>query len=196
VDSGKAREIVKRVQLLQRNCRKKLGESFVYLADELYMAAGFRLPARRHYGDFWQIENGVGLVRTFITEFQKAAKTFPRTIHPPKNIILITGILAAPILRRYVLPRLCRIRGLTIRLEAVPNTFYGETVTVSGLLTGQDLIRHFQARPGPQELILPVSCLNDDGKLLDDLTPADLAVKLDRPVRAVTDIQEIWETNG
>lgn len=191
-DSESAGRVLEMIGNVQQLYRKRLGEPFVYMSDEFYLLGGESLPSSEHYGDFWQVENGVGLTRAFITEFDEISKDFPEKLEQPQHCTLVTGVLAGPILEHDVLPRLRRIGNLHTRVRVVPNRFYGESVTVSGLLTGRDIIDFFRDEKDDSVLLLPPNCLNDDGLFLDDLSPQDLAEELDRPVLAGEDLESLW----
>lgn len=191
-DSESARRVLEVIGNVQQQYRKRLGEPFVYLSDEFYLLAGESLPSSEHYGDLWQVENGVGLTRAFIEEFDRLSKDFPEKLEQPRRCTLVTGVLAGPILEQAVLPRLRRIGNLHSRVRVVPNRFYGESVTVSGLLTGRDIIDVFRDEEDDSVLILPPNCLNDDGLFLDDFSPQDLADALDRPVLSGEDMESLW----
>jgi NifB/MoaA-like Fe-S oxidoreductase len=187
-----ARGIVQNVVNHQNRIQKKHREPWVYLADEFYLLAGHDIPPAEHYGDFWQVENGVGMVRSFLTEFEESSRRFPKQLNKVKNYTLVTGVLAGPILEKFVLPVLSRVKDMNVRLKVVPNTFYGETVTVSGLLTGGDIIQALQGHENDSTVLLPPNCLNDDGLFLDDRTLEDLSGVLGRHVRILNHFDELY----
>lgn len=192
-DSMTAREVVEQIRVFQKRFQKKWGEPFVYLSDEFYLLAGQPLPQTEHYGNFWQVENGVGLTRTFLDDFEKTVKSLPKKLERPKQLTWVTGVLAGPILLQTVLPRLGRIRNLHVDVQIIPNHFFGESITVSGLLTGGDIIDAFRRNPSDALLCLPSNCLNEDGIFLDDLSPLDLEKELNREVIVVQDMKELWK---
>ncbi len=181
------------VQVFQRKFQKKWGEPFVYLSDEFYLLAGKALPQTEHYGDFWQVENGVGLTRTFLDDFDEAVKSLPKKLERSKKITWVTGALAGPVLLRAVLPRLKRIRNLDVDIQIIPNRFFGESITVSGLLTGRDIIDVIGGDQKDAILCLPRNCINEDGVFLDDLSPSDLEKELKREVIVIQELKELWE---
>lgn len=192
VDSTVARDIVKTVSAMQNRLKKELGEPFVYISDEFYLLSGKRLPSYDHYRELWQIENGVGLTRLFLSEFKRSQSLFPDKISAPQQIIIVTGMMAAPVLKKAVVPQLRKIEGLSVHLCAVPNRFFGDSVTVSGLLTGKDIIGYFQKKPGDSTLVLPPNCVNREGLMLDDMTPDELSRELNRDVRVIDKFSELW----
>jgi putative radical SAM enzyme (TIGR03279 family) len=189
-----ARIVIGIVEKYQEGFQKKFQEPLVYLADEFYLLSGFDLPTETHYGDFWQVENGVGMTRTFLTDFTDASEEFPRRLSGSHRFMLVTGTLAGPVLEKFVIPVLRGIKNLDINMRIVENRFYGEHVTVSGLLTGRDIIENVEKeKENGAGLLLPPNCLNNDGLFLDDLTPRDLERRLNRPVLILDDFRKLWE---
>ena len=188
-----AQEVVQQVRMFQKRFENELGEPFIYLSDEFYLLSSESLPSKDHYGDFWQIENGVGLTRSFLDAFSEAMKTIPKKLENPKHFTWITGVLAGQILYHTVLPRLGRIQNLDVHIKIVPNHFFGESVTVSGLLTGSDILEAFRGDNSDTTLCLPPNCLNQDKVFLDDISLADLEKKLNRKVMVIQDIGELWK---
>jgi putative radical SAM enzyme (TIGR03279 family) len=193
VDPNLANEIVVQVEKQQREFLTRFGEPFVYLADELYIKAGRDIPGTDHYGDFWQIDNGVGMVRSFLEGFEEMTESFPASIKRPRSIAIITGMSATSFMETAVLPKLNRIRGIRAYIQTVPNRFFGETVTVSGLLTGQDVADLFQGPLSDETVVLPSNLLNADGLMLDDWTPEKLSKAIDRKVVVLEDFEEFWK---
>jgi len=111
----------------------------------------------------------------------------PKDINESRRILLITGELAAPILERHLLPALNSIDNLTVEICPIVNNFYGDTVTVAGLLTGGDIIAQFPRSEHYDQVWLPPRCVNEDGILLDDLTPDDIQNALRRAVSVGND---------
>jgi putative radical SAM enzyme (TIGR03279 family) len=153
--------------------QRQLGTRFVFLADEFYLMANRALPSAAYYEGFHQIENGVGLTRDFLDHFEMEQNTFPSSI-PEVTLNLVTGELVAPVFRRFVLPRLEAIEGLTVQLQVIKNRFLGGAVTVSGLLAAQDIVAQQSGQDG-QVMALPPDCLNDDRVFLDDWTLEELS---------------------
>jgi NifB/MoaA-like Fe-S oxidoreductase len=171
-----------------------LGNPFVFLADEFYLLGRTSLPAYEHYGDFWQIENGVGMVRMMLSDFKTALNGFPKYLKSPLKLELITGLLAGPVLEKSVIPKLNQIGNLNIRLLKVRNRFYGDSVTVSGLLTGQDILQSAKDTGDRDRiLLLPCNCLNTDGLFLDDMTISEFSERAQRDVQVINRFDEIPE---
>ncbi|MBN1782844.1 DUF512 domain-containing protein [bacterium] len=192
-----AESVIRQIAPVQKSFMRGLGEAFVYLADEFYLTAGRPLPDEAHYGEFWQIENGVGMTAAFLGDFERISATFPDSVARPESVLIVTGQLAAPVLERHVLPVLNRIRNFRAGLVAVENRFFGHTVTVSGLLTGGDMMHALRSedllsKHQTDRVLLPDNCINTDGLLPDDRTPETMQAELGIPVQVISGFQELW----
>ena len=181
------------IRPLQKRFLSRSGEAFVYCADEFYLLAHRPIPAASHYGDFWQEDNGVGMVRSFLTRFGGEKRRLPKSFVPRTRFLIVTGTLAAPFLRERVLPVLNRIRNAAFRLVPVRNRFYGESVTVSGLLTGRDIAAALASQTGGRVVLIPSNCLNADGRMLDDWTVERLSRRLNRKCIALESFDRLRE---
>ncbi len=187
-----ARMVIKQVEGYQKIFKKKTGESFVYLADEFYLLSGEKLPPEKHYGDFWQLENGVGQTRHFLSEFEQFKRALPKKLEVFRRYVIVTGVLAGPVLKRFIMPELRKIKNCEIELCVVSNRFFGESVTVSGLLTGQDILADLKKMDSEAIFLLPGNCINEDKIFLDDLSPDNISEVLGRPVRTIENFEEIF----
>jgi len=176
-----ARDFMPVVHEYDEQYRNIDGDRFVYLSDEWFILADQDIPEMDYYGNCYQIENGVGLTRAFLDDFEMQSQEFPGSLEQPREISLVTGTLAESVLREHVMPVLNRIDNLKVNLYAIRNDFFGETVTVSGLLTAQDVIRQLAARNLGDALYLPMRIVNDDGITLDDQKPQDIENHLGIP---------------
>jgi putative radical SAM enzyme (TIGR03279 family) len=176
-----AKDIIRIVSALHDNYRKETGEGFVYSADELYLRAGLPVPSAEYYDDFPQIENGVGMVRQFLDCTVDLEDRLADGAAKTGRFVFVTGMSMAPFIGD-IAQRLSLVPGLMVRTVPVANEFYGETVTVSGLLTGGDMLRALKGIDPDETVVLPPDCLNTDGLFLDDLTPDDLSRELGVPV--------------
>ncbi len=182
-----ARKLIPDIHSLQRKTIKRLGERFVYLSDEWYLKADWRLPSLRHYGDLFQLENGVGLTRQFLHEISKHKSVFKRRFSPHRKLHILTGTLAYPVLLEHLVPVLEQAEGLTVTLSGVVNNFYGPSIDVSGLLSGSDIIRAITMdKSGSDIYLLPPNCLNPDGLTLDDESVESISRKTGQCVRQFT----------
>ncbi len=159
--------------------RKELDDAFVYLSDEFFIKADAELPPADYYDDFYQIENGVGEFRDMVDRFESAFPQMNKTLKKPVRVNWVTGTLAAPWLNKFILTRLKTIQNLEIKLIPVVNEFFGETITISGLLTGQDIAAALQKQPKADLVLLPPRVLNKDGLFLDDETVPGLQEKVE-----------------
>jgi len=192
VDAESARRVLDRSEEWQQQYTNLEDDAFVYPADEFFLLAGEPLPPTEYYASFYQIENGVGLVRDYLDAFKEQLPGLPQKIDVPRKLLFVTGEMAAPVLREQVAAKLNQIENLHIDVAAVRNHFFGETVRVAGLITGRDILEQLE-RPGEYDrIILPPRCVNTDGLLLDDLSPADLQQAFGVPVRVSNnDFKEI-----
>ena len=183
VDKEKAIEILSMIEKWRTWGRKNLGGNFVYASDELYLLCDLDIPKSDYYDDFWQIENGVGLVRRFVDDFEKNSQALPETLPRPVEVNFVTGKLASTIFEETVIRRLERIKNLKASLTVAENDFFGETVTASGLLTGKDILRSINESTELETItFLPPDCVNHEGLFLDDLKVEDLTEKSKRRV--------------
>jgi len=183
VDSSFAGQFLQNVPHWNRLYVNRTGEHWVFPADEFFLLSGKKLPGCRFYGSFHQIENGVGLVRDFLDDFKRQCRRLPHSVPVKKRILFVTGTLAAPLLGQFVTIRLNQITNFHVDIFPVINNFFGPSVTVAGLLTGKDIIAQIQNIDDYDLIVLPPRIVNEDGILLDDITPAQISQALDRPVR-------------
>ena len=176
-----AREIVITVTEWQQECRQSLGKSFVYLGDEFYILAGMPLPQADWYDGFPQLENGIGLSRNFLEEWQEANKIAP--VKGEVNSVIPVGTSAFKVLQPLIEDFNAKT-GMQHRLIGVENEFFGSTVNVTGLLCGNDILN---AVKGAESIILPEVVLNSDDLFLDDMSYAEFCKAAGAPVhRAAT----------
>lgn len=172
----------------QEECRKTLGTTFAFPSDEFFCLSGRPVPPEGWYEDFPQIENGVGLLRRLETEMEEAAEfdTLPSPPARPQRLVLPTGTSAAPHLDR--LARRFAAKGVEVRVVAVPNRFFGQTVMVAGLLTGEDVLAALttEVLRGADAILLCSVMLRHEGDLfLDDMHIDDFRARAPLPVRLV-----------
>ncbi|MDQ0188487.1 DUF512 domain-containing protein [Alicyclobacillus cycloheptanicus] len=167
-----AKRVIEQIAIWQEKLLPELGASFVHAADEFYVLAGAEVPPASHYDDFAQTENGVGVIRTFLDEFEEIWPQVPRKLaSDTRRVGIVTGVSAEQTIRKS-LARLNDVRGLSVKVFPVVNDFYGHNVTVTGLLTGQDIVRQLQGQLADIDtLLLPDIMLKDDEDVfLDDYT--------------------------
>jgi putative radical SAM enzyme (TIGR03279 family) len=174
------RRTVREVRSIQRDLRARLGTNFAYLGDEIYLRAGLSVPSRRHYGDYPQIEDGVGMVRSFTEDFARVWRKLER--RAPRhasalNATVLTGKLFAPVLAP-MLERLNARFGTRLKTVAVENDYFGPDIVVAGLMTGRDVLA-VRERVEGDLVILPSSALKaDEPIMLDGMSLIDLERQL------------------
>jgi putative radical SAM enzyme (TIGR03279 family) len=167
-----ARSTIAQIAPIQAKFKKRIGTPFVYLGDEIYIMAGAELPPSSHYRDFPQIENGVGMVRTFLKQFDGAMRKARSGGRASGTVC--TGKVFYPYLKQSV-ERL----GLDLKVVAVESAFWGKGIGVAGLLTGSDFIRALKGNVHGDFVVLPSeSMIGDDYLFLDDLTIKDVEREL------------------
>lgn len=181
------RQIIDEITPVQRRLRKSLGTTFAFLGDEIYLRAGREIPSRRHYGDYPQIEDGVGMVRSFYGDFarlwRKLERRPPRAPHKLHGTIL-TGTLFAPVLMDLI-ERLNERFGTRLCAVAVENQYFGSEIVVAGLMTGACVVAARSQIEG-NFVILPSSAhKSDEPMMLDGMTLEELERRLGLPVRAL-----------
>ena len=182
-DKAGANEIIE----LIHNCQKKLlaekDSRIVYAADEFYVQAERELPKLYEYEEMSQFENGIGMMRYFLTDFNRK-KRFLKGKKVTKRIAVITGISAYSILKDKVIEYLKNEMGFNIDIYPVENKFWGPKVTVSGLLTGGDILSRIKQINNKYDMVLlPPNCLNRDDLFLDDISLSTLESKAKIPVK-------------
>jgi putative radical SAM enzyme (TIGR03279 family) len=173
VDSSSASEIIELVDRLGDIDKNKMGRRRVFSADELYLRANLAIPPSRYYEDFPQIENGVGLLRTARMEWERLRRRRGNSLHgsgagEKRRVLLLTGVSAGGFFRRLSASIQKKRPNLEISVHAVVNRFFGETVTVGGLLTASDMIHASKQHGKPFDLmVIPGEALNYRGVTLD-----------------------------
>ena len=167
-----ARQTITHVSAIQRKLKKKLGTPFVFLGDEIYIMATEPLPPMSHYRDFPQIENGVGMVRTFLKQFDTATR---KKVPPGRQRgTVCTGKVFYP----YLKDRVQRL-GMALKVVPVESQFWGPGIGVAGLLTGSDFVSALRGKVHGDFVVLPSeSMIGDDYLFLDDLKLADVEGEL------------------
>ena len=162
------------VESFQRRFKKKHGEPVVYCADEMYIKAGKAFPSLKDYGSLYQIENGVGMVPLFLSQARKVR--FPAMPPSEKNILTFTGSSFFPYLTKFITRITEHLKGIGITVIPVENEFFGQSVTVAGLLTGRDIIKSVQDNKDSHDiLIVPEVVLKEgDNVCLDDVSLKDI----------------------
>ena len=167
---GEAAETIAQVRRFRKAALAERGQSWVYAADEMYLRGGLSLPPLSDYDDWDLTENGVGAVVGFLEAFEKGIGKVPRL--DGRRVRIVTGESMAPFLRELA-PRISAASGASVLVHEVVNRFYGEIVTVAGLLGGRDMLASI---PDPQPgdaILLPKEALNADDLFIDSFSLAD-----------------------
>ena len=182
------RRTISEILPLQREFRETLGTTFSFLGDEIYLRAGSPVPSRRHYGDYPQIEDGIGMVRSFDNDFKALCRRMER--RPPKRAgklhgTVMTGTLFAPFLKDS-LDRLNSSFGTRLSVVGVENRYFGGDVSVAGLLTGE-CYRAERASVEGDFLVIPAASLKSGGEavMLDGTTLQEFERQMGVPVHAL-----------
>ena len=175
--------MIEYTEQLRKSLRQELDTWFIYLADEFFIKAGRPIPEHDYYDEFYQIENGVGEFRDMIDNFNRIYPGLKKQTPEPVQITWVTGVLATETLEKYIIDELRKIDHLMIDLVAVENEFYGNSISVSGLLVGQDIYKQLKdrSRSGGDIVLLPPRVLNHDGFFLDNWTVNQLENSLGKP---------------
>lgn len=174
-------DLIESVKPYQERFLREIGTRLVFPADEFYCLSGLPLPTDEEYEDYPQIENGVGMLRMFETDLEYAVEDLPMTETPPRRICIATGTSVAPFLRE--LADKHAPRGTTVEVRPIVNKFFGESVTVTGLITGQDLVAQCQDVQA-DEILIVRSMIRAEGDLfLDNMSVDEVRSKLPCPLK-------------
>lgn len=189
--ADEAAAVIAQVNAFGDTCERTHGNRIFCVADEFYLKAGLPLPDESYYGDYEQIENGVGLLRSLIAEFTDELDylgdyTGDKAEIPHRHVSLATGKAAAPTMRLLADLLQKRLSGIEISVYEIQNDFFGEEITVAGLLTGTDMAAQLKGKALGEELLIPAVTLRAEGDLfLDGMTPTALSEALGVPITPV-----------
>ncbi|MBQ1286344.1 MAG: DUF512 domain-containing protein, partial [Lachnospiraceae bacterium] len=176
-----AENVIKTVEKFQNSIYNKLLTHFVHASDEFYLLAEAPLPEEEHYDGYLQLENGVGMLRLLKEEFQEALKAVKTDLSIDRSFSIATGALAYPYVKELT-EQACKKMPdsrIDFRVFEIKNHFFGESITVSGLICGQDIIAQLKGKELGKELLLPVNMFRSGEEyFLDDVTKADLEREL------------------
>lgn len=198
-DKAEAGDIIDLIESYQEGFYKEFGLHFIHASDEWYILAEREFPEEERYDGYIQLENGVGMMRLFITEFESAVDGLISgkniALKHPRTITIATGKLTYKTVLSFAEKLMSLIDNLVINVVCIRNDFFGETITVSGLVTGQDLIKQLKEKQNEgvylgETLQIPMNMLRSgDEVFLDDITVSDVERELGLKVVPV-------ETNG
>ncbi|MCF8019985.1 MAG: DUF512 domain-containing protein [Vallitaleaceae bacterium] len=176
-------EIIKLVEGFQEEYMTLYNSHFIHMGDEFYIMAGLDLPSEATYDGYLQLENGVGMTRMFVDDLTRDIKDLDSISVKPITISLITGKLFEPILKTLMCLLEEKIRNLTLQVIGIENDFFGTQITVSGLLTGKDILHQVKDLNLGHYLYLPDNVLRSgENILLDDITVTDMEKALGTPM--------------
>lgn len=182
-----AAAVIRQVEAFAEECLATCGSRKFFCADELYLKAGLPLPHEDYYEGYAQIENGVGMITSLLTEFNSELPFLAEYLadfHPPRRVSLCTGVAAYPTIKSMAARLEAVVEGLEIHVYEIINHFFGESVTVAGLLTGRDMAEQLAGKELGDVLFIPENTLRaDEDMFLDDMTPDELSARLGVPVK-------------
>lgn len=186
-----AKDVIELIERYQKECYDKYRIHFVHASDEWYILADMEMPEEERYDGYLQLENGVGMLRLLMNEFTDAmeqrreAEGFPNSV-PRGEMAIATGLLAYPYIRRMAERMEETYPNIRMHVYPITNYFFGEKITVSGLITGQDLVAQLKGKRLGDRLLLPENILRSgEDVFLDDLHVSDVEKTLQVPVNIV-----------
>ena len=185
-----ALKAIRKVEQYGKKCLNLRGSRVFYCSDELYMMAGSELPGKEFYESYPQLQNGVGMMRLFITEFENALlenEESGQTQSPiESSYSIVTGVLSYPYLTNILKSLSGKYDKIKCDVYAIINHYFGESITVSGLITGGDIIAQLTGKKLGSKLLIPRNMLRfGEEVFLDDITVCDVSKTLGVPIRIV-----------
>ena len=191
MDRNSARAILRQVERWGSRGIKERGETWVFGSDELYMLAERGLPGAEHYGDFAQIENGVGSVTSLRMRVAAGLERLPR--RDGQRIGVVTGLAMAPLMQP-LLESMRAVSGAEFELIVAENSLFGPTITTAGLLVGKDILRALENRRDLDIALIPAETINDDSVFLDDYSLESVRAALPMPIFPSYDFIDVLES--
>ncbi len=179
MDEGNARKLLEAAERWGAKARAERGETWVYGSDELYLLANRPLPPPEFYGEFGQIENGVGMVSYLRQRLDEGLDALPRL--DGRRIGIVTGVSMTPMMPE-LLDKITARTGAHFELITVTNSLFGPTTTTAGLLVGADIRRALVDRHDLDMALIPAETINDNGVFLDDSSFIAVREELPMPV--------------
>ena len=193
MDRDTAGVILDQVERWGQRAMRERGETWVFGSDELYMLAQRELPGPEHYGEFAQIENGVGSVTSLRMRVANGMDRVAR--RDGQRIGVVTGLAMAPLMRP-LLERLGDASGAEFELIVAENSLFGPTITTAGLLVGKDILGALGDRHDLDIALIPAETINEDGVFLDDYTLASVLDSLPMPIFPSYDFIDVLESEA
>ncbi|NLZ74104.1 MAG: DUF512 domain-containing protein [Bacteroidales bacterium] len=180
-----ARDVLDIIHRWQHKLYIEHGNHFIHAGDEWYILAGYDMPSKENYDGYVQLENGVGMVRLFSDEFEEALE-LEEGDNRSFEISLATGVLAYDLIQSAADKLMIKYPSIQIHVYKIINDYFGEKITVAGLLTGEDLIKQLKERKLGERLLLPIAMFKSGEKVfLDDISLDELETALQVPVNIV-----------
>ena len=175
-DKDSAKKVIADMKVWQEKFRRERGETFLYLSDEFYILADVDLPPIKYYDDFPQLENGIGLTRNFIADFYEEYNYRNSSYDEPYYIDVVCGASAEKFLTELAKSMMDKTPNLFVKIIPVKNKFFGETVTVSGLLTGKDILNALKETDNKRDgILIPAQAIRQGEEVfLDDYSLKEL----------------------
>ena len=171
-------QVLDTIEKWQRIIYEAYGTHFIHAGDEWYILAERELPEEESYDGYLQLENGVGMLRLLTEEVKETLEGLVGD-ERKREVSMATGILAYPYLKELIEQIQGKFPNVEVHLYEIQNQFFGERITVSGLITGGDLIEQLKKQPLGTRLLLPCNMLRDgEGVFLDDVTVSDVKESL------------------
>jgi putative radical SAM enzyme (TIGR03279 family) len=193
MDAAAAGALLERVEVWSERARRERGENWVYGSDELYLLAERELPPAEHYGDFAQIENGIGAVASLRVRVADGVEDLPRM--DGRRIGVVTGKAMAGLMPELI-TRLEKATGATFEVIVAENSLFGPTITTAGLLVGADIRGALAHRHDLSIALIPAETINEDGIFLDDVVFEELRDSLPIPVFPSYDFIDVLSTEA
>jgi putative radical SAM enzyme (TIGR03279 family) len=195
VTKEKAQEVISQVKSLAEKFRQKYASSVVWLADEWFLIAGEELPTEAEYEEYPQIDNGVGSIRLFMKQFSETATALlPEKIQPQRKLTWVVGNAVERAFQPLV-QQLNNVQGLEVKMVALCSDYWGQSISVTGLLTGHDLLLNLGGQDLGEGILLPSVMLKyGEAVFLDDLTVEEVAQKLNVSIFPVAGVEDLINT--
>ena len=188
-NSEDAKAVLDQIERWQQQLLKEYDNRFVYAGDEWYIMAGRSIPSEEEYDGYGQLENGIGMMRLLIEEFENGLSQ-RKGDNRCRHVSVVSGVLASGYIRQLLDELQEKYPNIRADVHCVVNHFFGESITVTGLITGQDIVSQLSGKDLGEVLLLPCNMLRSgENVLLDDMTTADIEKALQVPV-------DIIKSNG
>ncbi|MBQ8351966.1 MAG: DUF512 domain-containing protein [Clostridia bacterium] len=175
--------VIDQVEVVASRLYEQNGSRVFFCGDEFYLAAGRELPDEEFYEGYPQLENGVGMITSLRTEFADWQTYDAAPGECRREVSIATGVAAYPLMQEVAAKMEQAFAGLTVHVYEIKNHFFGESITVAGLLTAKDIIEQLQGKPLGETLLWPAAVLRSEGDMfLDDQTPREVEAALGCPL--------------